>query len=185
MHRTIKSLFFFLILFSSIHPNAYTHDDWEVARYEDQSYAIVSGEIQYSDKFSFVLSPDEQCEEVSSMFSFFTWNNPGDFDQLIGRRVPIKLNDIETTAEVLSTFPYKEGIKVVFYFGTFPLKEYIYTMYKYYESEGIYQIQIVDGLNFNANKYFDITENNWKFNKLISSVYEAYEICKSINDKNI
>ena len=37
-------------------------------------------------------------------------------------------------------------------------------MYKYYESEGIYQIQIVDGLNFNANKYFDITENNWKLN---------------------
>ena len=85
--------------------------DWEVSEYKNQSYAVVSGEIQYSDKFSFVLSPDEQCEEVSSMFSFFTWNNPRDFDQLIGRRVPIKLNDIETTAEVLSTFSYKEGLK--------------------------------------------------------------------------
>ena len=172
-------------MFSSIHPNAYTHDDWEVARYEDQSYAIVSGEIQYSDKFSFVLSPDEQCEEVSSMFSFFTWNNPGDFDQLIGRRVPIKLNDIETTAEVLSTFPYKEGLKVVFYLGTFPLKEYIYTMYKYYESEGIYQIQIVDGLNFVASKYFDIIENNWKLDKLIPSMNDAFEICKTIKNKNV
>ena len=172
-------------MFSSIHPNAYTHDDWEVARYENQSYAIVSGEIQYSDKFSFVLSPDEQCEEVSSMFSFFTWNNPGDFDQLIGRRVPIKLNDIETTAEVLSTFPYKEGLKVVFYLGTFPLKEYIYTMYKYYESEGIYQIQIVDGLNFVASKYFDIIENNWKLDKLIPSMNDAFEICKTIKNKNV
>ena len=172
-------------MFSSIHPNAYAHEDWEVARYENQSYAIVSGEIQYSDKFSFVLSPDEQCEEVSSMFSFFTWNNPGDFDQLIGRRVPIKLNDIETTAEVLSTFPYKEGLKVVFYLGTFPLKEYIYTMYKYYESEGIYQIQIVDGLNFVASKYFDIIENNWKLDKLIPSMNDAFEICKTIKNKNV
>ena len=185
MRRILKSSFLLLIFLTLIQSNAYTHEDWEVARYKNQSYAVVSGEIQYSDKFSFVLSPDEQCEEVSSMFSFFTWNNPRDFDQLIGRRVPIKLNDIETTAEVLSTFSYKEGLKVVFYLGTFPLKEYIYTMYKYYESEGIYQIQIVDGLNFNANKYFDITENNWKFNKLISSVYKAYEICKSIKDKNI
>lgn len=106
MRRIVKSSFLLLILLTLIHLNVYAHEDWEVARYENQSYAIVSGEIQYSDKFSFVLSPDEQCEEVSSMFSFFTWNNPGDFDQLIGRRVPIKLNDIETTAEVLSTIPY-------------------------------------------------------------------------------
>jgi len=185
MRWILKSSFLLLILLTLIHSNAYTHEDWEVARYENQSYAVVSGEIQYSDKFSFVLSPKELCENVSSMFSFFTWNNPGDFDQLIGKKVPIKLNDIETTAEVLSIFPYKEGLKVVFYFGTFPLKEYIYTMYKYYETEGMYQIKIVDGLNFNANKYFDITENHWKFDKLIPSIDEAYKICKSINDKNI
>ena len=185
MRLIYKSSFLLLILLTLIFSNAHAHEDWEVARYEDQSYAIVSGEIQYSDKFSFILSPKEQCEEVSSMFSFFTWNNPGDINQLIGKQVPIKLNEIETTAEVLTIFPYKDGLKVVFYLGTFPLKEYIYTMYKYYESEGIYQIQIIDGLNFNANKYFDITENNWKFDKLISSVDDAYKICKSIRDKNI
>ena len=66
--------------------------NWEISKYEGQSYALVSGEIQRTDKFSFVLSPEDQCQEVSSMFSFFTWNNPGDFDQLIGRKVPIKLN---------------------------------------------------------------------------------------------
>ena len=160
-------------------------DHWEVSEYENQSYALVSGEIQSTDKFSFVLSPEDQCIKVSAMFSFFTWQDPGDFDQLVGRKVPIKLNNIETTAEVLTTFPYKEGLKVVFYFGTFPLKEYIYTMYKFYEEEGLYQIQIVDGLNFVASKYFDITENNWKLDKLIPSMNDAFEICKTIEDKNV
>ena len=31
-------------------------DHWEVSEYENQSYALVSGEIQSTDKFSFVLS---------------------------------------------------------------------------------------------------------------------------------
>ena len=48
--------------------------NWEISKYEGQSYALVSGEIQRTDKFSFVLSPEDQCQEVSSMFSFFTWN---------------------------------------------------------------------------------------------------------------
>ena len=68
---------------------------------------------------------------------------------------------------------------------TFPLKEYIYTMFKFYEEEGLYQIQIVDGLNFVASKYFDITENNWKLDKLIPSMNDAFEICKTIEDKNV
>ena len=58
-------------------------------------------------------------------------------------------------------------------------------MYKFYEEEGLYQIQIVDGLNFVASKYFDITENNWKLDKLIPSMNNAFEICKTIKDKNI
>ena len=32
-------------------------DNWEISEYENQSYALVSGEIQSTDKFSFVLSP--------------------------------------------------------------------------------------------------------------------------------
>ena len=58
-------------------------------------------------------------------------------------------------------------------------------MYKFYEEEGIYQIQIVDGLNFVASKYFDITENNWKFDNLITSINDAFEICKNIKDLKI
>ena len=176
-------LIFFFIVFN-YHAQA-DDESWEISKSEDKSYALVSGEIQSTDKFSFILSPADQCKNVSTMFSFFTWQSPSDFNQLVGKKVPIKLNNIETTAEVLTTFPYKEGLKVVFYFGTFPLKEYIYTMYKFYEEENLYQIQIVDGLNFEASKYFDITENNWKLDKLIPSIKDAFEICKTIEYKNI
>ena len=58
-------------------------------------------------------------------------------------------------------------------------------MYKFYEQEGLYQIKIVDGLNFVASKYFDITENNWKLDKLIPSMNDAFEICKTIEDQNV
>ena len=40
-------------------------------------------------------------------------------------------------------------------------------------------------LNFVASKYFDITENNWKLDKLIPSMNDAFEICKNIEDKNV
>ena len=60
-----------LILLKLIHLNAYAHEDWEVARYEDQSYAIVSGEIQYGDKFAFILMPEDNCNKIITMFSFY------------------------------------------------------------------------------------------------------------------
>ena len=35
-----------------------------------------------------------------------------------------------------------------------------------------YEIEIVDGVDFKAARYFDITANNWKLDKLVSSVLE-------------
>ena len=61
----------------------------------------------------------------------------------------------------------------------------IHELIRLNEEEGIYQIQIVDGLNFVASKYFDITENNWKFDNLIASINDAFEICKNIKDLKI
>ena len=44
-----------------------------------------------------------------------------------------------------------------------------------------YEIEIVDGIDFKAAKYFDITTNNWKLDKLVPSVLEANKLCKTIN----
>ena len=39
----------------------------------------------------------------------------------------------------------------------------------------------VDGVDFKAARYFDITANNWKLDKLVPSVLEARKLCKTIN----
>ena len=45
-----------------------------------------------------------------------------------------------------------------------------------------YEIEIVDGLDFKAERYFDIPINSWKLDKLVPSVLEAHKQCKQIND---
>jgi hypothetical protein len=51
----------------------------------------------------------------------------------------------------------------------------------FYNEEGKYEIEIVDGIDFKAAKYFDITANNWKLDKLVPSVLEARKLCKYFN----
>ena len=68
--------------------------------------------------------------------------------------------------------------------GVYPLKEYIYELNKFYIEEKKYEIEIVDGIGFKAKKYFDISRNSWKLDKLVPSVLEAYKLCKQIDDLN-
>ena len=49
---------------------------------------------------------------------------------------------------------------------------------KNYDEYQKYEIEIVDGIDFKASKYFDIRSNNWKLDKLVPSVLEANELCK-------
>ena len=175
-------LLVFLILILS---HAEAREEWTVTRFEDYSYASVSGEIQFKDKFVFVLMPEDNCSEITTMFSFYTWNDPGDYRQLIDRHIPVKLNGIETTAEVLTILPANDGLKYVLSLGTYPIKEYTIISHKLYEENKKYEIEIVDGLNFKAAKYFDITINRWKLENFLPSIDKAIKICKEINYKPV
>ena len=73
------------------------------------------------------------------------------------------------------------GFRVTFLLGTFPVKEYIHRLNNFYKKENKYEIEIVDGVDFKAAKYFDITINNWKLDKLVSSVLEANRLCETIS----
>ena len=53
---------------------------------------------------------------------------------------------------------------------------------KFYEEFQKYEIEIVDGVDFKAAKYFDIPVNSWKLDKLVPSVLEASKICKDIKN---
>ena len=63
-------------------------------------------------------------------------------------------------------------------------KEYIHFLHEFYQEEEKYEIEIVDGLNFQAKKYFDITTNNWKLDNLIPKMLEANKVCKEISNSN-
>ena len=159
-----------------------TEVEWNIEKFENLSYATVSGEIQHGDKLAFIIASEDDCNEVTSWFSFYTWRNPKDFNKLIDKEVPIILNgEIDISATILSINPFLNGNRVILALGTFPIKEYIYLVHKLYEEYKKYEIEIIDGADFQASRYFDITINNWKLDNLIESISKANKICKEIN----
>ena len=74
------------------------------------------------------------------------------------------------------------GYRVHLSLGSYPIKEYIYFLKEFYDEFQKYEIQIVDGLDFKAAKYFDIQINSWKLDKLVPSVLEAHKKCKQIGN---
>ena len=119
---------------------------------------------------------------MSNNFTFYTYENPGDIKQLLDKHIPIKINGEDFTAEVDAVSPFLMGYRVMFTLGVYPLKEYIYELNKFYIEEKKYEIEIVDGIGFKAKKYFDISRNSWKLDKLVPSVLEAYKLCKQIDN---
>ena len=53
---------------------------------------------------------------------------------------------------------------------------------EFYKEFKKYEIEIVDGVDYNAAKYFDIQINSWKLDKLVPSVLEAHKKCKQIGN---
>ena len=47
------------------------------------------------------------------------------------------------------------------------------------------RLKIVDGIDFKADKYFDVRVNNWKLDNLVPSVLEAHKKCKQMDNKDL
>ena len=181
------SLVFLLIIWSfliiSLH-NAHSEEEWTIDKFKTLSYAKVSGEVTHGDSLNFFILPTEKCEKVYNTFTFYTWEKPNDIKQLLHKNIPIELNGEELTAKVEVVSPFLMGYRIMFSLGTYPVKEYIYRLHNFYKEEKKYEIRIVDGINFKASKYFDITINSWKLDKLVPSVLEASKLCKDINNSS-
>ena len=176
------SLHLFLFLLVIAYQAQANDEEWTIDKYKSLSYAMFSGEVIHGDNLNFFIGSHENCEKVYNSFTFVTYEKPGDIKQLVGKNIPIKINGEDLTAKVQSVSPFFEmGYRVSFSLGTYPLKEYIYHLSNFYNEEGKYEIEIVDGIDFKAAKYFDITTNNWKLDKLVPSVLEASKLCKTIN----
>ena len=172
--------FFFLIVITF---QAKADDEeWTIDKYKSLSYARVNGEVIHGDMLNFFIGSHENCQKVYNSFTFVTYKKPGDINQLIGKNIPIKINDKDLTAKVQAVYPFFEmGYRVSFSLGTYALKRYIDYLSNFYVEAKKFEIKIVDGIDFKAAKYFDITANNWKLDKLVPSVLEASKLCKTIN----
>ena len=156
--------------------------EWTVDRYKTLSFARVSGEVTHGDNLNFWIRAQDNCEKVYNTFTVYTYEKPGDINQLLNKNIPIKLNGAEITASVQDISPFLMGYRVHLSLGSYPIKEYVYFLKEFYDEFKKYEIEIVDGLNFTASKYFDIRNNSWKLDKLVPSVLEAHKKCKQIDN---
>jgi hypothetical protein len=156
--------------------------EWIIDRHETLSYARVSGEVTHGDNLNFWIRTQDNCDKVYNTFTVYTYEKPGDIKQLLNKNIPIKLNGADITASVQDIAPFLMGYRVHLSLGSYPIKEYIYFLKEFYDEFQKYEIEIVDGLDFKAAKYFDIQINSWKLDKLIPSVLEAHKKCKQIDN---
>ena len=179
-------VFFTVVFFSYVHAEeSYikAEEEWTITKFDKLINVAVSGEVTHGDTLNFFIRSEDNCEKVWNTFSFYTYQKPGDIHQLLDRNIPIKLNgEVELTAKVVLVKPFLMGYRVAFSLGEFPVKEYTHFLHEFYQEEKKYEIEIVDGLNFQAKKYFDITANNWKLDNLIPKMLEANKVCKEISN---
>ena len=172
-------LFVFLIVITY---QAQAEEEWTITKFDKLVYTAVSGEVTHGDTLNFYVRSEDNCEKVWNTFSFYTYEKPGDIKQLLHKNVPIKINGVDVSAKVITVNPFLMGYRVSFSLGGFPIKEYTQFLKVFYDEFQKYEIEIVDGLDFKASKYFDISSNNWKLDNLVPSVLEANKLCKNIKN---
>ena len=159
--------------------------EWTIDRYKTLSFARVSGEVTHGDNLNFWIRAEDNCEKVYNTFTVYTYEKPGDIKQLLNKNIPIKINGEDITASVQDISPFLMGYRVHLSLGSYPIKEYVYFLKEFYDEFQKYEIEIVNGLNFTASKYFDIRNNSWKLDKLVPSVLEANKLCKEFSHKKL
>ena len=164
--------------------SAVAEEEWTITKFDKLVYATVSGEVTHGDTLNFYVRSEDNCEKVWNTFSFYTYEKPGDIKQLLHKNVPIKINGEDVSAKVITVNPFLMGYRVSFSLGEFPIKEYTHFLKIFYDEFQKYEIEIVDGLDFKASKYFDISNNNWKLDDLIPSVLEANKQCKQLQHQS-
>ena len=174
-------LFLFLLVISYQAQSS----EWTIDRYKTLSFARVSGEVTHGDNLNFWIRAEDNCEKVYNTFTVYTYEKPGDIKQLLNKNIPIKINGEDITASVQDISPFLMGYRVHLSLGSYPIKEYVYFLKEFYDEFQKYEIEIVDGLDFKADRYFDIRNNNWKLDKLVPSVLKANKLCKEISHKKL
>ena len=159
--------------------------EWTIDKYKTLTFARVSGVVTHGDNLNFWIRAEDGCEKVYNTFTVYTYKKPGDIKQLLNKNIPIKINGEDITASVQDISPFLMGYRFHLSLGSYPIKEYIYFLNEFYQELQKYEIEIVDGLNFSADKYFDIRNNSWQLDELVPSVLEASKLCKNLSQEKL
>jgi len=174
-------LFLFLLVFAYEAQSS----EWTIDRYKTLTFARVSGVVTHGDNLNFWIRAEDGCEKVYNTFTVYTYKKPGDIKQLLNKNIPIKINGEDITASVQDISPFLMGYRFHLSLGSYPIREYIYFLNEFYQEFQKYEIEIVDGLNFSADKYFDIRNNSWQLDELVPSVLEASKLCKNLSQEKL
>jgi len=185
MKRILLIILLHLSLFFLVFAYQAQASEWTIDKYGTLTYARVSGEVTHGDNLNFWIRAEDNCAKVYNTFTVYTYEKPGDLKQLLHKNIPIKLNGEDLTARVQDISPFLMGYRVHLSLGSYPIKEYIYLLNEFYVEFQKYEIEIVDGINFTAAKYFDIRNNSWKLDKLVPSVLEASKLCKKLSQEKL
>ena len=185
MKRVLLIILLHLSLFFLVFAYQAQASEWTIDKHGTLTYARVSGEVTHGDNLNFWIRAEDNCAKVYNTFTVYTYEKPGDIKQLLHKNIPIKLNGEDLTARVQDISPFLMGYRVHLSLGSYPIKEYIYFLNEFYEEFQKYEIEIVDGINFTAEKYFDIRNNSWKLDKLVPSVLEANKLCKQLSQEKL
>ena len=170
-------LFLFLIVFA--YQAQADEDGWTVHDFKDYTYLSRNGNIIHADRLSFAME-HENCNEVSHLFTFLTTKAPNDVHQFLNKRLPIKINNFPLTAQVIYINPVlnDQGYWILFELGKYESAKYASLLSGFSTENKNYEIEINDGLNFIAKKYFDITYNSWSLSGFDKKFEEAFKLCK-------
>ena len=84
-------------------------EEWNINRYEKLVYARVSGKLPTETRLIFLYTLMMIVKRLWNNFTFYTYEKPGDI-KLIGKHIPIKINNQEETAEVEAVTPFLMGL---------------------------------------------------------------------------
>ena len=157
-----------------------SEDGWTIVEgNKDYIYLTKNGDVIYGDKLIFSMDYND-CDKLYHLFTFLTTKAPDDVQQFANKRIPITLNDMEFSAEVIHIQPIlnNRAYWVMFALGEYETEKYVKLLSGFIKEHKRYEIVLADGLNFEVEKYFDITRNSWRLDKFSDKFAETYKRCK-------
>ena len=167
-------LLIFLILITSYY---YAEDKWNFEKLDGFNYGALAGEVTHGDKLRFIMTKD-RCDMVQHVFTFYTYQKPTDISQLNGQKIPVQINDVSGfEIKAFMVRPFLMGYQVWFSLGTWPVD----TLASSLKEFDRFEIKILNGYGFKAEKYFDITANNWELKDVGDAFQKMKKDCLEIS----